>query len=237
MAGYLLFIPGASPNAQSRDLLADVGLAQLADDDVADALPCTVGPSGSGGVVLSWQMKLGAPRFGYFPDQQEWTALAGGAWWLGTERESPITPADVSRQRLYASLTAVLRDGNEWRVPIVSELPQLWGCDEKGGLVRRPSPEFAGLIDLGTRAYQSLLRALDTVGDDGVAAAVPEAWDLIGQALALNYRLCPEIIAHLRLIDDSNFARLLLAAAEPAVIRAVTGIELSGQQLAPARQS
>lgn len=232
MAGYLLFIPGGSPNAQPRDLLAGVGLGYLCDDDTPDAIPVSVGPTGAGGVMLAWCTAIGAPRLGYLPDNQEWHAMADRTWWFGHEKGQTVTPDSVSRRRLFTSLTAMLADGNEWRIPIARELPRTWGLDPSGRFQRNVQPQFQGFIELSERVYDRLLGAGELSIDAANGVPIPEAWEFICRALSMNYRLAPEMIAALKLVDDGNFTRILLATADVNTINGMLGYGVT----APAEQ-
>ncbi len=224
MAGYLIFIPAGSPNAQPRQLLADLGLGGLCDDDLPDALPVAVGPTGAGGVLLTWCLSPGAPQLGYYPDDQEWQAMSDRTWWFGREKGQTVTPDSVSRRRLFTSLTTTLADGNEWRIPLARELPRTWGLDPLGRFQRNVQPQFQSFVELSARVYDSLLGAGESLSvNAGDGVPVPEAWEFICRSLAMNYRLCPEIIAAIGLIDDSNFASVLLATAETATINTLLG--------------
>lgn len=215
MAGYLLFIPGGDPHRQSTQVLADVGLGGLCDDDKADLVPVSVGPGGVGGALLSWQTFAGAPQFAYLPDSQVWQSMAGGAWWFGRQKDSPITPADVARRKQYTGLNCTLRDGNDWSIPITASLPRVWGLDEHGAFSRVIAPEFREYCELSAGVFQSLMSASQSIDSgESAAVAVAGAWEYLCRALALNYRLCPELVAALGLIDDSNFAYALSTSCE-----------------------
>ena len=215
MAGYLIFIPGGDPHHQSRDLLAGVGLGGLCDDDPADMISCPVGPGGLGGVLLSWQTFIGAPRFAFLPESQDWQPINGGAWWFGRQKDCPITPPDVARRKQYVGLPRVLRDGNEWQIPITASLPRTWGLDRDGAFARTVAPEFREYCEMSARVFHALMASADAINaGEAITFELPEAWEYICRALALNYRLSPEIIAALGLIDDSNFVGVLVASTE-----------------------
>lgn len=226
MAHYQIFIPRARADVDELDKL---GLAGLHSDDAPQAMLVEDGPGQQPGAIFAWQ--LGAlenpaaePMFGYYPAKQEWTPQRGGAFYLGCEPARPVTPLCVARRKQLPSLNATLRDGQEWKVPITCQLPQVWGLDEAGEFATRIAPEYRDYCELSQRVYLAFFNAAKEAEERGQDMPLPaEVWEYCCRALALNYRLNEDVISWLGLIASDNFVQILMASIEIDLIREVEG--------------
>lgn len=208
---YLIHIPGAEPFPQA---LKEAGLAGLLAEGNPQGVPLA-GPAGMGGMFF-WPKLDGRDCFdGFDLGKQTWRDC--GKFWLGWETGRPVHPEAIGWRKQYLSLPVVLADGNAWQIPIAGRLPRNWGCDSAGKLQLSLKPEFAEFCQLAERVFV----AITSAGQGEQDLELPEAWDYCCQALALNYRTCPQIIAALGLLDDTNFLDVLAATIELPLARQV----------------
>lgn len=231
MASYMVYFPGA--RRADASLLDDAGLADLRLDEDPHGLE-TSGPDGGRGALLAWQRVDGSdPVMAYDDVRQFWQEAPGGKFWLGAERRRPVTPDDIRRPQTYSSLPAVLADGQTWSIPVAAHMPAIWGCDERGVLVRKVRPEYESYSRAAEQVYRAVYEAGQQAiaGDAPDALPLPDAWDFCCAALGMNYRLAPAVIAFLGLIDDETFVRILHASIEMPLIEHVED-ELSKKECA-----
>lgn len=170
------------------------------------------GPDGDVGTFYFWCDPTRQSRqmpLTYNEGIQKWTR-ASQTMWIGEERGLKIEPHDLARLEQYSSLEVMLADGQMWKVPITAHLPRTWGLGVDGAFTRAVRPEFREYCELSEDVWNSVVMGKES----DARVQIPKAWDYCCRALALNYRVCPEIVSHLGLIDDSVVAKVLGASIE-----------------------
>jgi hypothetical protein len=207
---YLVFIPGAD-HKTAPAALTEVGLADHVPG--AEAIPISPGPEGKPGLLCAWR-KTGKNQPMHFKDtEQTWIpALPNGPegqgrgrYWVGFWNASPVTPEDVNRPFPHFGPWLELGDGNQWRIPVVSELPRDFIRGEDGSWVECIQSEYHGLV-LESRDW------LAKIDDGRVTPSYVEILDYSEKMLRQNYRLLPEVVSHLRLFNSANITRVFGAA-------------------------
>jgi hypothetical protein len=242
---YSLYFPGAG-GIDPRPHLQRCGLADLSRDKVPEVSRLDRGPGGKPGLLAAWRKGDAAtdPPLA-LTDTQDWqpcrpskaVGLAQGDYWVGIDRAKPPTPDQLPRKQQHAGYWIQLADGQQWHCPAAAKLPHRHGLAEDGSYGRRISPEFAAFFDQSHTFAAVMLQAFGRLellqqleGDKApqslkVDIDLAEAFAFCCQALALNYRLCPEIVDRLGLLNDDGIRNILRAAANLPVL-----IEVSEQK-------
>jgi len=223
MAEYMIHVPGRKAG-QTHGLLAELGLDGLADKQNMTWLD-SPGPAGDG-LLGSW-CNIGqgnsASVMAFQPELQRWEAgpggrdLPAGRFWLGQEIRRPVQPHDILRVETHRGRWVALADGNQWLIPVARHLPHSWGLDEAGDVCRKPKQPFAAFCGSAGAIFLELTQR--------VAGAMPLTlsceWSYVCQALAINYKLTPEVISFLGLLDDDAAAAVAAATIELDLIEQV----------------
>lgn len=165
------------------------------------ALFCPVGkgPGGGRGMIVAWT-PAGHARIGFRPDAQQWQravprdGLAAGRYWIGFDRDTPPTPADLKRPYQSPGAWVQLGDGRDWLMPRPEELPREFILQDDG------TPRFA----VQRRYHDFYVESLRwrQFFADAKPNATYEYADLCEFALAglaVNYRLTIELAHALKL--------------------------------------
>ena len=183
------------PNAYGRDALACVGLAHLAEGSTY--LDLQNGPAGDG-VLFSWP-EAGGP-VDYQPGEQIWRPAREFSGWVaeryyvGLPIHSRPTALDLTRRKLHQGL-AVRLSGEDWIIPAAGKLSRLES--------HRDFWERA-------QAWHGVLMA---AGPRGVSLD-DSCWRYAFDALALNYRLTPEVEHALGLLSRETVLDIILASLQ-----------------------
>lgn len=194
----------------------------------------TGGPDGGDGVILAVGPHDG--RVAYLKDAQDWqpapapqcaagpTAGTAPSWWLGFDRASPPTPADLARPEMLRGRAVALGDGRDWTIPAarlwveqecaavpVNGLPQQLALANQGGLTMLPLPQWRPLSDAGMRVWSGLQFSEKRIS---INLPLDDEWTIAIDALAANYRLGAEEVSALGLVTTSNLASILLALVD-----------------------
>lgn len=201
MSHFLLYLPGAT--GQGPSVLEDVGLADFHAG--AEWLDLGIGPDEGRGMLVAWR-KPGTPhRLHFNITEQTWIPanrdgdLPAGRYWIGFWNDAPPTPADLARPYQRKGRTHELADGQTWLFAEPGALPaDLIQADDgtwKYELQRKyhawylESLSWLDRIDPATEVFRSSLE---------------EMLPFLARALAINYRITPEVISHLRLFNTEN---------------------------------
>ena len=208
MAHYMLWIHGNE--AVANELLAELELADGGQCVLTPSDGCTDGP----GVLVAWLdfASEGSSSGTYLPARQTWREAGGGRFWLGFDNDRPVRPADIVRAETCRGLEVTLADGAAWEIPWARYVPHRWGMNG----VRVPKAPYEAFC---ARANEIFTTVAQHNGVDGLTIA--DAWSFCCMALAINYRLCPEIVELLELLDDRVFAAVVFATIEFDVIAEV----------------
>jgi hypothetical protein len=200
----LVYVPN-SPETSPLETLKRVGLYELHDEGPAcvGAAVNGHGPDGGGGALFGW------PGIGEVLamnlERQEWHALKphgdlpGGRAWIGWDKSKPPTPETLARKRQLSGEILRLEDGNEWLVPIASQLPKRIGIDEATGRIAGVvAPKYREFFDL---AWGVMAKFMDR-GDGKIAIEWEEGFPAAVRILAMNYRLTRDLADVLGIIGD-----------------------------------
>jgi len=219
MAEPMFFISDVAGANAADEALRAGGEGELIAESPFVWSPIGEGPSGRPGMLGAWMRLDGdGSSCGTFSAAQQtwipWPARAGLSTppnlWLGIELARPIRPQDVARREQHPGEDVVLADGQVWRIPIARGLPHLWTPNG-----RVPKPPYAAFCAEVNRFYQMAMGCSEEVTGFTVEFA------FICQTLALNYRLTPDLIGLLGLVDDSTATAIVETTMELGYIRQV----------------
>jgi hypothetical protein len=213
MAEPMFFISDVQTGQAADEALRAAGEGELIAEAPFIWTGVAEGPSGRAGMLGAWMRLDGdGSSIGMFaPAQQTWTPWpAQPNLWLGTELARPIRPEDLARRQMHQGEWLRLADGQEWHIPIASGLPHTW--TPRG---RVPKTPFAAFCAETNRLYQVAM------GCESDAITFEVEWEFACQALMLNYRLTPELIGMLGLVDDTANLAIVWATMELNKIRQV----------------
>ncbi len=228
---YAIYLPGKQGANPAH--LESVGLGSLGTDggvQFADAHSHT--PDGKSGLMAVWgvQPAMNPAFYDWQPAKAcSRRELSAGRFWFGQHAESPLTPKDCERKVIQLGYGIPLRDKQVWRIPAAVNLPHYHGLNGDGEYERwvadeyrefwrqseRYAVEFFKAID---QLEQLRLRRPDLPTDSTVEFTLKDAWEFCCAALAINYRLTPELIDLLGLIDDGAMRNIIKAAIDLPVI-------------------
>ncbi|QDV50855.1 hypothetical protein [Gimesia fumaroli] len=201
------FIP--HKNASNPDHLREVGLEMLlreGDDGPHFADLAGTGPGGKPGQIISWT----GDGLAYLPEQQDWIPaipdparnLPAERYWIGTNKGQKPTPLDLMRlpKITFDGFPLQLGDGNTWVLPNALRMPHYMGLNERGELDRFPVASCKPLYD---RTLWALEHA-EAVFREEKELDEKAAFNYVVEMLAVNYRICPQIVSLLQLFNDEN---------------------------------
>lgn len=211
MAHYVVFLEHAE-GLNAAKLLRDRGLGMLVDE--------VLGPSAADAELDGVKGKLITWHDDARPERNSRDGVDGKAWWgglhgvqIGWDADNPPTPDDLMRNGRrhdapqISSFPANLEDGNAWLVPIARLLPQKWTQSEDGTPMLAPKAAFAWYWD----EMQAMARSFGSFAPDDPP---PECFELAVKALAMNYRICPEVIYATELLAAGDAPKIIAAACE-----------------------
>jgi len=203
MAVIKYFVPGLSKDRLVDDdgkvsaaLLRELGLAESLRDITNIPRDATLtgvqhGPGGADGILMTPTQiaPKSEPNYCYEAASQLWIESLDGNYWLGTESNEPIMPADLQRRKMYLGYNVEADDGMSWMIPIARS--------EDTSRVTLPQDIYfvEGLATKSLRKqYRHLLDIADKVLDwtsGEESDASDETWriDHALVAMNVNYRL------------------------------------------------
>lgn len=235
MAHYSIYVPGA--RGASDDHLRRVGLEGLAERGGTQWTEVIGrGPDGGIGSIATWTPTNNPehdPLLGYYPDRQEWRpaeadaerGLEEGRYWFGFEPDRPPSPADLAYQQQIFGARVQLADGQAWIVPFASRLPHRHKLTSGkwGRVVKEQYRDFFERCQRNAEVIFTVLdlqdfmvgrRAVAEASDELVKITIDDGARLCCDALAINYRLTPEIIDMLGLLDDRSMIAIIWTTIE-----------------------
>lgn len=235
MAHYSIYIPGAK--GATNEHLVRVGLGRLCEPSGPEWTEVLGrGPDGGSGSVASWPL-TGDPSIdalqGYHPERQQWLPidedpaqqLAAGRFWYGCEPERPPTPADLALKKQVVGERVLLADGQAWMIPFASRLPHdhaLVG----GKWRRRVSARHRDWHLRAQRNMEAIFTALDLqdflagrvaadqLSETPMKITLADGAAFCCDGLAINYRVTPEIVSFLALLDDRSMVAIIWTTIE-----------------------
>lgn len=229
MAGYVLHFPG---RRGSNQLLQELGLAALLADCGPDWWDGP-GPEGQHGSICGWGLGLdGGPLMS---TAREWQPLPGNAEcgrkhgdvWLGLEVARPLLPRDIARRETTPGYDLLLADKRIWHCPAAANLPHQHRLNPAGEYERTIAQRHQAMWERSQSYAGQFFRAIDAL-EAMKAKGIPdppavdftceESFAYCCQCLALNYRLTPEIVSLLGLIDDEAMRNVIKSSINLPVL-------------------
>lgn len=231
----MLFVPGE--DSPDDALLDRIGLPSLRNTGVPIHWHGVLrdGPDGGAGMICCWmsghrgrdadpgahQSMLWTPAK---PDKSR--LLSGGRFYFGINPSSPPSPKDLALPKRFPGYEVQCADGNEWHVPSAIKLPHEHGINTDGEWERRVARRYKAFFDRAMQYGVDIFGQVDAA--EVLRAAHPELADddVIGsitlegvdshccEALALNYRVTPEIVDFLGLLDDVAMFAIISATID-----------------------
>lgn len=223
MAHYMLFFPGSQDPDDAQ--LATAGLGGLVNTGVPIHWHQVLrgGPDGHDGMICCWC--TGDPSRDADAGQHAnclWQpakadrlrGLAAGRFYYGFNPASPPTPRDLALPKRYPGYDVEFADGSVWHIPAAIKLPHEHGINEDGVWERRVARRYLEFYDRSMEYGVQIFGQMDAA--EVIRAANPDMPDdaSLGSltledadkhcciALALNYRVTPEIVDYLGILDD-----------------------------------
>lgn len=199
---YLIWIDQQpQDSAALADVLTAVGLA----DHFERCEPKRLGngketPTGNPGLLCAW-LSPGQDRHYYRPSEQTWIpslAKHDGRplYHVGVFNDALPTESELRRQ--YTQHGGWWKFGAEkWKLPTPATVPQSAQYNDDGSMRWVPLREFAWVGDEAQKMAEEYLEGYDKTVEFIVDPAPQIAWLL--RLLRINYRLTPEVAAHLDL--------------------------------------
>jgi hypothetical protein len=233
MPSYVLYLP----NRQGADPLhlAAVGLDDLASDKGPEFSDCFEGgPDGGRGLLVAWRTgdikrdpPLDARKFTWQAAKADTArGLAAERFYFGVVAGENVTPADIARRDSVAGYPVTLKDGQIWRIPAAQHLPHRHGLGNDGRYSRQVEDRYADFWQQSEGYAVEFFRALDQLdllkaarkipagAEDAVSFTLEDAWNYCCRALAINYRVTPEIVDFLGLLDDAAMRNVIKATID-----------------------
>lgn len=208
---FAIYIPGDGRAAV--DKLTEVGLGHLRGNAAGISTP--VGPDNGPGVVFSWPTNDPRSVIAYLPDSQEWIPavqsgdLPAGRYWVGFTKQSMPTPQDLAWANQFEGGGVVLGDRYEWMIPAAGMLPKDVVLQPDGRPVEEVQLQYRDFWEM-SQPWFEWMASLDFDNPPTVDWC-SEAWALILRAIGMNYMITPEVVSHLRLINSSTRANVMVA--------------------------
>lgn len=220
---YLIYLPKLAEGAHNKlDLptrLREAGLA----DHVDGATPVNIheGPDGGAGFVIGWGNT--ANRLQYKPTEQTWLKavphddLPAGRYYAGLWNDAP--PQEGELRRAYTQPGKFVQLGDDrWKLPTPDTVDKYAAYNDDGSMRWETVRAFSWLVDEAAKMHDEYLES----GSDKLMRFALEPSEFVGWVLKLlrvNYRITPEVAAHLELwriaaLRDAVLASLGLRVVE-----------------------
>lgn len=200
MSTFCVFVPGDC--RRHRSSLVDLGIGELDDVSVDVYTQDGTGPQGMRGLLFYFQ-RCDEPLVKIQPDK--WLPLAKlgelqeGRAWIGYLADNPPNAKSLARGTMQPGKWLKL-SADYWHIPVARQLPRQLAMNADRSISSRIHERFAAFFD---KAYASL--DWFRVDDDGKSyASFEEAFSFCCEALAINYRICPEMVSEFRLLDSDK---------------------------------
>lgn len=205
---YAIFIPDGKPGGDKNWEIA--GLQGL-ESSGNEWFPGEV--DGKRGTVAMWRHRNHNATTN--TEEYNWTISENGLWYLGIHKEEGISPADLELNEMLEGNPVEMGDGNEWVIPIAWKLPEKHRLVENEW-VRKVSRKYEWYQEEAFDICEQIFSQIENVNDANltVAVSVSHSSDLVSRALCLNYRLTPEVISAIGLINRESFRKALVSICD-----------------------
>jgi len=210
---FLIYIPGQNSTGTSKELFEKVGLGDIASG--IDVKP-SEGPDGDRGRLCAW-LSSTQNQLIYKPESQTWipSAKAGdresGAYWVGIWNDSAPTEEDLRKPNCRRGSFIKLGNGERWSVVVPESIDRFPLLNTDGTLTWVADESFNWLV---TSIDKRRADALSTINDDGsveISFNFAADWQFLVKVLQINYRITPEVVAHMRLFSQQAIKELISA--------------------------
>jgi hypothetical protein len=241
VAHYLIYIPRLAEPDDSQ--LEKVGLAALRNSGcpIHGTAVRQLGPDDGDGMIFSWVHGDARDCDPHRHAQLEWTpaklnkakGLKEGRYWFGVDPASRPTADDLQLPHIHPGHDVRCADNNFWHIPAAARMPHCHGMNADGEWERRIARQYEKFYTRAMRYGVELFSEIDAF--EAVKQTMPEMQDSdhavsvelddtdkhCCSALALNYRLTPEIIDLLGLLDDATMIAIISATLDLPEIKEV----------------
>jgi len=195
VAHYVLFFPG---QVVTERLLENADLAKVSDGQ--ERYEHTEhGPEG-GGVVVGWPNSRPA---------DQWKKDDKYGYWIGTRSGDAPNPVDLRRQHTYGGFDVAMADGLLWHLPCYKSMQTVMRYVD-GELQETWPPEHREFADRCQDAEAVLTTMGLLNGDPDRPEHDVDLLEIVLEALQINYKLTPRLIAHLGLINTRSLQAAIL---------------------------
>lgn len=225
MPGFLYFLP----NAKQSDVpgeLSQWGLEYIRDDDAPIYSRGCMGPNGMHGVICgsgqNWQPEQVKSSLDLvwkpFPkthaERQAWLAYPDPV------RTPMPSPVDLARVKRLPGEYLLFPDGNRWLVPnarMITDsgsrcaLPLSFDLDEETGewITGNVLPPYRKIWNHANAYIEAQLKAIDEAEEnETISFVIPNASDLVVDALQVNYRVSSRELASLGILATGIAAQI-----------------------------
>ena len=210
----------------TRSIIREAGLADVFSDVPADRIGCNNlqgrGPGDLSGSIIFYTDRDELPRrLGYYPKEQEWTAVGDGSQlWVGVDTEERPGPEDLKRRRQVDGYTLEI-NGQEWLIPVVRRpddstcLPTDLVTDAAGKLQEPVKSAYRRYWDESAKVCQWFF------GDRKALPDKAEALEAAKLVLSINSRFGTAEQNALRIVDSENFMTILAWSVDVPRVQAM----------------
>lgn len=222
---YQIFIP--KPQGKGAERFAAVGLSADLAADANEQIVFENGPDNLSGVLFSWgescteYKPLECEFVPAFPTTIDGKDYPAGRYYVGFWKGKPPTPAELEYKTSIKGYLLPLGDGNYWGIPNAGELPQAWRPGPGDGRPRLVVKErYQAFFERSVKWFNFINDAAP-----GRHKVSSDVFDFVGEALAINYRLVPEVLLRLELIATDQIGLLLRAITDADAIEEVVALQ------------
>ncbi len=217
MASYLLYLPDCK-GADSAHL-DRYGLGELAADRAPEFAECFSFGQGS---LAYWHQNGVSPVL----DTTLYDWKKGKGFSLGVLKGQQVTPDAIQRDVVRPGYWIACADGQRWQIPAAAKLPHRHGLDAEGEHTREVVAQYRDYWDKSQQYAVQFFQAIDAVDilrqsnprlpidEPQVTFTLADTWAFCCRALSINYRLTPEMVSLLGLIDDDSMSNIVKAAID-----------------------
>lgn len=213
---YLVFLPRRNEGPKNDLNLAQRLTAAGLADHATDGTPIFQheGPSGEPGFCVGWGNT--STKLNVRPDEQTWLqsvprdGVEAGAYWVGIWDDSPPTEGELRRPYTQAGKFVQLGD-DKWKIPTPDSVDKYAAYNDDGSMRWETVRQFAWLCDEAVKLREEFLAPHNTkLATFATDPSEFVAWLL--KLMRVNYRITPEVAAHLELWRASTLADAVLSS-------------------------
>lgn len=201
---YQLFLPEWPLNPDAERIEAESRKRGITDIwDNSDKLPAHDGPSGKPGLLVAWLNPKNTQHV-YDPSKQTWIPsiqkLDSGehAYWIGIWNGKEPVEKELRRHYTREGMLTEL-GGQKWIIPTPTTVDQRAVYNDDGSMRWEPIRQFSWMCDeaklIADALSQSSVGGLELEFDNNPVRQI----EWIIRLLRVNYRMLPELAAHLEL--------------------------------------